>query len=128
VEAGPFDEAPRFLTRDHDGIDGQDFRRRIGHLGIDEVVSAYRSPWQSPCVARRIGSIWRACLDHLIVRNEAPLVRTLTAYFGYYHAARIHWSLDRNAPPPREVEPPSHGRVIAIPQVGGLHQRCMRAA
>ena len=67
-------------------------------------------------------------LDHAIVLNEAHLMRLLTAYFTYYHAARTHLSLGRNAPIPREVEPPSHGRVIAIPYVGGLHHRYTRAA
>ncbi|MCH7592753.1 MAG: integrase, partial [Planctomycetes bacterium] len=75
-----------------------------------------------------IGSIRRECLDHLIVFNETHLIRILTAYFEYYHQSRTHLSLDRNAPIPREVELPSEGRVIAIPQVGGLHHRYTRAA
>ncbi len=128
VEAFPFDEAPRFLIRDRDGIYGQDFRERIKHLGIEEIVIAYRSPWQNPHVERLIGSIRRECLDHVIVLNEAHLRRILAGYFEYYHESRTHLSLDRNAPIPREVEPPSHGRVIAIPQVGGLHHRYTRAA
>jgi len=128
VEAFPFDEMPRFLIRDHDGIYGQDFRDRIKHLGIEEVIIAYRSPWQSPYVERLIGSIRRECLDRVIVLNEAHLHRILRAYFAYYHEARTHLSLDRNAPIPRKVEPPSRGPVIAIPQVGGLHHRYTRAA
>jgi len=128
VEAFPFDESPRFLIRDHDGIYGQDFRERIKHLGIEEVVIAYRSPWQSPYVERLIGSIRSECLDHVIVFNEAHLIRILTSYLAYYREARTHLSLDRNAPIPREVEPPSRGRVIAIPHVGGLHHRYSRAA
>ena len=128
VEAFPFDEAPRFLIRDHDGIYGEDFRERVKHLGIEEVVIAYRSPWQSPYVERLIGSIRRECLHHMIVFNEAHLRRILTRYFAYYHESRAHLSLERNAPVPREVEPPSQGRVIAIPQVGGLHHRYTRAA
>ena len=128
VEAFPFDTAPRFLIRDHDGIFGVDFRERIKHLDIEEVVIAPRSPWQSPYVERLIGSIRRECLDHVIVLNEARLHRILTSYFAYYHEARAHLSLDRNAPTPREVEPSSHGRVVAIPQVGGLHHWYTRAA
>jgi putative transposase len=128
VQALPFDEAPRFLIRDHDGIYGQDFRERIKHLGIAEVIIAYRSPWQSPYVERLIGSIRRECLDHVVVFNEAHLLRILTAYFEYYHRSRTHLSLHRNAPRPRRVEHPSEGRVIAIPQVGGLHHRYTRAA
>ena len=128
VEAFPFDEAPRFLIRDRDGIYGQDFRARIKHMGIEEVVTAPRSPWQNPFAERVIGSIRRECLDHVIVFNEPHLVRTLARYFEYYHQSRTHLSLSRNAPIPRRVELPSEGRVIAIPQVGGLHHRYMRAA
>ncbi|MFH1418535.1 MAG: hypothetical protein ABII12_09665 [Planctomycetota bacterium] len=56
------------------------------------------------------------------------LPRWVTAYFEYYHESRAHLSLDRNAPVPRQVEPPSQGRIITIPQVGGLHHRYTRAA
>jgi putative transposase len=128
VEAFPYDEAPRFLIRDRDAIYGVDFRERVKHMGIEEVVMAYRSPWQSPYVERLIGSIRRECLNYLIVFNEAHLRRILTSYFAYYHESRTHLSLDRNAPVPRRVEHPSEGKVIAIPQVGGLHHRYTRAA
>jgi transposase InsO family protein len=128
VEAFPFDEATRFLIRDRDGIYGLDFQQRVEHMGIEEVVISYRSPWRSPYVERLVGSIRRECLDHVIVLNEAHLMRILTAYFAYYHEARTHLSLDRNAPVPRQVEHPSEGKVIAIPQIGGLHHRYTRAA
>ena len=128
VEAFPYDEAPRFLIRHRDGIYGVDFRERVEHLGIDEVVIAPRSPWQNPFAERMIGPIRRDCLSHVIVFDEAHLMRILTSYFAYYHDSRTHLSLGRNAPLPREVEPPSCGRVIAIPQVGGLHHRYTRAA
>ncbi len=107
---------------------GQDFRERTKHMGIEEVVIAYRSPWQNPIVESLIGSIRSECLDHVIVLNEAHLIRILSSYFDYYHRSRTHLSLDRNAPIPREVEPPSHGHVIVIPHVGGLHHRYTRAA
>ncbi len=128
VEAFPNDEAPRFLLRDRDGIYGRDFQRRIDRMSIEEVVIAYRSPWQNPFVERLIGSIRRECLDHMIVFNEAHLLRILTDYFSYYHEARTHLSLDRNAPRPRKIEPPEQGKVVAIAQVGGLHHRYTRAA
>jgi hypothetical protein len=35
---------------------------------------------------------------------------------------------DDNSPQPRVVEPPPCGRIIAIPQVGGLHRRYQRVA
>ena len=128
VEAFPYDEVPRFLIRDRDGIYGGNFRQRVKHMGIEEVVIAYRSPWQSPYVERLIGSIRRECLEHCSVLNERHLRRILTGYFDYYHHARAHLSLDRHSPVARDVEPPDRGRVIAILQVGGLHHRYRRAA
>jgi len=128
IEAFPYDEAPRFLIRDRDEIYSTYFRERVKGMGIEEGVIACRSPWQSPFVERLIGSIRRECLDHVIVLNEAHLMRILTSYFEYYHRSRTHLSLDRNAPSPREIEPVEKGRVIAISQVGGLHHRYTRAA
>src|SRR6516165_3624641 len=69
-EAFPFDEVPRYLLRDRDGIFGADFTKEAGHLGIEEVLSAPRSPWQRAYIERVIGSIRRECLDHVIVFNE----------------------------------------------------------
>ena len=97
-------------------------------MGIEEVLIAPRSPWQNPYCERVIGSIRRECLNHVIVFSERHLHRILTAYFEYYHNSRPHLSLGRNSPIPREVEPPSLGKVTATPQVGGLHHRYMRAA
>jgi transposase InsO family protein len=128
VEAFPEEEAPRFLVRDRDSIYGAFFRERVKHMGIEQVVIAYRSPWQSPYVERLIGSIRRECLNRVIVLNERHLRRILSSYFDYYHGSQTHLSLDRNSPIEREVEPPHLGRVVAIPQVGGLHHRYCRAA
>ncbi len=128
INAFPYETAPRFLIRDRDGIYGDYFKNRVKDMGIDEVLIAPHAPWQNPYCERVIGSIRRECLDHMIVLNEAHLHRILTEYFDYYHNSRAHLSLDRNSPMPRSVEPPSEGHVVAIPQVGGLHHRYMRAA
>ena len=128
VESFPFDEVPRFLLRDRDSTYGKVFRHRVKHMGIEEVVTAPRSSWQNPYVERLNGTIRRDCLDHIIVLNEAHLRRILTIYFAYYHESRAHLSLECNAPVRRRVEHPSEGKVIAIPQVGGLHHRYRRAA
>jgi transposase InsO family protein len=54
-------------------------------FGIDEIVTAYRSPWQNGYVERVIGSIRRDCLDHLIVMNEDHLRNILSDYISYYN-------------------------------------------
>ncbi|MCZ6836070.1 MAG: integrase core domain-containing protein [Planctomycetota bacterium] len=128
IEAFPFDEAPKYLIRDRDGIYGNQVRSRIKHLGIMEVVTSPRSPWQNPFAERVIGSIRRECLDHVIVLNEAHLIRILSEYIDYYHTVRPHQSLDHNAPFPRIIESPDNGRVVAEPILGGLHHRYRRAA
>ena len=115
-EAFPFDEAPRYLIRDRDGAYGDCFRECLKNMGVEEVLTAPRSPWQNPYVERLIGSIRRECLDHVIVFNEAHLKRVLARYFDYYHHSRTHNALDNNAPFPRVVEPPGRGRVAAVPK------------
>jgi transposase InsO family protein len=127
-EAFPYGEVPRYLIRDRDGIYGEEVRRCLRGLGVEEVVIAPRSPWQNPFAERLIGSVRSECLDHVIVLGERHLRRILSSYFTYYHEARPHQSLGQNAPDPRQVEPPEQGRVIVLPQVGGLHHRYTRAA
>ena len=100
----------------------------IKHLGIQDVLIAHRSLWQTPFAERRMGSIRRECPNHVIVFNEAHPPRTLKSHCAYHHESCNHLSLERNAPVPRPVEPPTDGAVIAIRWVGGLHHRCSRAA
>jgi transposase InsO family protein len=69
-EAFPWDSAPRYLLRDRDRIFGQEFVKQVKAMGIKQVLSAPRSPWQRAYVERVIGTIRRECLDHLIVFNE----------------------------------------------------------
>ena len=126
LEAFPFDTAPKYLLRDRDRIYGQEFRDQVAVMNINEVLSAPRSPWQRAYVERVIGSIRRECLDHVIVFDEESLRRTLRSYFSYYHRSRLHLSLDKDSPDSRSVQ--SVGRVIAFPEVGGLHHRYERVA
>jgi len=127
VEAFPFDTAPRYLLRDRDCIYGDRFRSRVKSLGIEEVLTAPRSPWQSPYVERLIGSIRRECLDHVTVFNERHLRRLLNSYATYYHEARTHLSLDKQCPMPRLMQYPDRGNIVAILHVGGLHHEYRRA-
>ncbi len=128
-EAFPWNAAPKYLLRDRDGIYGYEFRSAAKSIGVEQLRSAPRSPWQNPFVERIIGSIRRECLDHVIVLNERHLLAVLTRYFAYYHRARTHLSLDKDAPETtRAVELPETGVIRAVPQVGGLHHRYTRTA
>jgi len=94
-EAFPWDTAPRYLLRDRDTSYGRAFCDRVKAMGIEEVLTAPRSPWQNPYVERRIGSIRRECLDHIIIFNESPLRRVLsiTGAGHISHSTRIVRSL-----------------------------------
>ena len=129
VQTFPWESAPRYLLRDRDGIYGNFFRHRARNLGIDEVVIARRSPWQSPYVERVIGTLRRELLDHVIVLNEQHLRRLLRRFVNeYYHPCRTHLSLGKDAPEQRAVEPREMGEVVELPVVGGLHHRYARRA
>ncbi len=127
-EAFPFDQLPRYLLRARDAIFGADFRQQVRDMGIREVLSTPRSPWQRAYVERVIGSIRRECLDHVIVFHESSLRRILASYLDSYHRSRTHLSLAKDSPEPRSVQPEHMGRVVALPQVGGLHHRYERRA
>ena len=128
VEAFPEDSAPRYLVRDRDGIYGLSFTARVEGMGMEQVRIAARSPWQNCYVERVIGSIRRECLNHVIVINEWHLRRILKSYFRYYHESRTHLSLEKDAPVPRTVHSRESGRIVQIPEVGGLHHRYERRA
>ena len=83
VNAFPWDEAPRYLLRDRDGIYGDALKHRVSGMGIEQVITAPRSPWQNLYVERLIGSTRRECLDHVIVMNERHLRRILIGVIAF---------------------------------------------
>jgi transposase InsO family protein len=127
-EAFPWETAPRYLLRDRDRIFGADFVKQVKAMGIKQVLSAPRSPWQRAYVERVIGTIRRECLDHVIVFSEAGLSRQLRRFADYYHRSRTHLGLQKDTPESRPVQAPEAGRIVAIPEVGGLHHRYERRA
>jgi putative transposase len=127
-EAFPWDSAPRYLLRDRDRIFGQEFVDQVQAMGIKQVLSAPRSPWQRAYIERVIGTIRRECLDHVIVFNQTSLSRHLRLFLDYYHHSRCHLALEKDTPESRPVQLPEQGRIIPVPQVGGLHHRYERRA
>ena len=128
VEAFPDDGAPLYLLRDRDSVYGHVFQQRVKGMGIAELLTAPQSPWQNPFAERLIGSVRRECLNHVLVLSERHLRRILVRYFAYYHRARTHLSLDKDAPDGRPVQLPATGPIVEIPEVGGLHHHYVRLA
>jgi len=100
----------------------------VRSLGIEEVVTAPRSPWQNPYAERMIGTLRRECLDNVIVLHERHLRRVLRSYIDFYHRWRVHQSLEMDAPNHRSVQPPTCGAVVEFPDVGGLQRHYERRA
>lgn len=128
LEAIGLDNVPTYLLRDRDAIYGRAFSQRMASVGLTEVVTAPRSPWQNPYVERVIGSIRRECLDHTIIVGERHLRRVVRNYVEYYNGVRTHLSLDKDAPAHRPTHPPEVGSIKSKPHCGGLHHEYLRAA
>jgi len=64
----------------------------------------------------------------MVVLHERHLRRVLAAYFTYYHRAWTHLALHKDAPVPRQVQPPAMGRIVAHTHLGGLHHHYERRA
>ena len=124
TEAFPWNEAPRYLIRDRDGLFGAIVKRRLRAMGIRDKPIAPALPWQNAFAERLIGSIRRECVDHLIVFGEAHLRRILRCYAHYYNEMRTHRSLNKDAPVSRMVQ--RIGTVKSRAILGGLHHHYVR--
>jgi hypothetical protein len=115
-------------------------------MGITELVTAPRSPWQNAYVERVIGSIRREGLDYTVIFNERHLRRILSSYADYHHRSRTHLHSTRIArtrarschagseePSPSRksvawttatnVSPPDWSPIFAYQRLGGLPLR-----
>src|SRR5262249_36306948 len=100
----PWNEAPRYLL--HDRVSAfYGWTTTAAAIGIQEILTAPRSPWQNAYAERLIGSIRRECLDHIIIMNEHGLRRALAAYIEYYLKSRIHLSINKDSPISRPIPP-----------------------
>ena len=91
------------------------------------VRTPYRAPNANAVAERWVRSAREACLDHLLIVNEAHLRRVLQAYVGYFNRARPHQALDQRTPvaPDRRW---SHGRIRRRDVLGGRLQDYYREA
>ena len=128
VEAIGAELVPARLIRDRDAIFGAEFDARVNNLGVRQIRISPRSPWQNGYAERWVGTLRRELLDHVIVLGERHLLRLVRQHVAYYNSDRPHMSLGGDSPVTRDVEPPTAGKVIALPRVGGLHHRYSRAA
>jgi hypothetical protein len=87
-----------------------------------------------------LANAWRDWRDALVLVQPDTVIRwhrewlrrrwtTRSRYAACYHRARTHLSLAKDAPTPRHVQTSADGtRIVAFPEVGGLHHRYERCA
>jgi putative transposase len=68
-EAFPWNEAPRYSVRDRDSAFSA-WTTTAAAIGIEEILTAPRSPWQNAYAERVIGSIRRECLA---ITSSSPM-------------------------------------------------------
>jgi transposase InsO family protein len=78
------------LLRDRDRIFGKEVVDQMKSMGIKQVLSAPRSPWQRAYGERVIGTIRRECLNHVIVLGERSLSGHLQGFVDYDPQSRTH--------------------------------------
>ena len=130
-EATSFGKQPQYLFRDNDKLFGYGVKEFLDSCGIEEVKTAFRSPWQNPIVERHNLTLRRELLNHVIIFNQAHLQKLLSEYIEkYYHVFRPHQSLGKDTPigqgSKEKIEGPS--KLVSFPIAGGLHHRYERVA
>jgi putative transposase len=148
-DATPWGATPRFLVHDNDGTYGQ-YRTRATvkkvrarrsyrchlDLWLDEVMGVqgipipYGAPNASPHVERFLRTLRQEALDHFIFLGAAHIRRVVAFYVNYYNGARPSQAIHGIPDPYPELQepPPAHGRLVALPVLGGLQHDYRLAA
>jgi putative transposase len=115
----------RYVIFDRDAKFGDDVADFLTSAGVKPTRISPASPWQNGIAERWIESCRSELLDHVTVLNDGHLRRLIRDYVSYYHADRIHDSLEKDAPAGRAVslKPDRSATVISLPRIGGLHYR-----
>jgi transposase InsO family protein len=127
IAATPWGQAPRYLVRDRDAVYGRDFVPRARGLGIESLLTPVRAPRANAVAERLVGTLRRACLDHLVVINEAHLRAVLAEFIRHYNADRPHRTLALEPPTPF-VRAHAGPMIRSRPVLGGLQHAYQRAA
>jgi len=129
-EATPFGVAPCFLIRDNDAKFGPQFARVAVGSRIEVLRTPIRAPRANAICERFLGSVRRACLDHLLILHAHQLFRVLRAYCAYVNTARPHQGIGQAIPEAiaHMGTPATAAPIVSIPVLGGLHHDYRRAA
>jgi putative transposase len=142
IRDASFEEQPKFLIHDNDGIFGQLGKPAVVEvngkkvscrssldvwlaeaMGIRGIPTPYHAPNANAHVERLIGTLRRELLDRILIWNERQLRAVVNEYVHWFNGGRVHQGIqgipdpDPELPAPR----PAAGELVAMPVCGGLH-------
>lgn len=126
LEALPGD-VPRLLLHDRSAIYGWEFNRMVKALGIRQIRSASRSPWQNAFAERSARSVKEECLSRMIFFGEASLRRAIREYVEHDHRERPHQSTGNETIEAGPRQTTGNG-IRCEERLGGLLRHSRRAA
>jgi len=138
-----FEEQPKFLIHDNDGIFGQlgkpvtvdvsgkkvSCRSSLdvwlaATRGIRGVPTPYHAPNAAAHIERFMGTLRRELLDRILVWNEGQLRAVLAEFVrDWYNRSRVHQGIHGIPDPDPELSAPkpANGKLVARPILNGLH-------
>ena len=131
IEATAWRHQPKDVARNRDAVYGRDFATKARAMGIETLLTPFRSPRANAVAERVIRSLRQEGLDHVLLLGERHLERVLLEDVRYSNSDRPHRSLGLTPPLPsvRAPNAPSAaGPVTSRPVLGGLHHVYSRAA
>jgi putative transposase len=142
IRNASFEEQPKFLLHDNDGIFGQLGKPATVEVGgkkvscrstfdvwlaetrgIRGIPTPYHAPNAQAHVERLIGTLRRELLDRILVWNERQLATVVNEYIRWFNGGRVHQGIHRIPDPDPELAAPrpAEGKLVAMPVCGGLH-------
>jgi transposase InsO family protein len=91
----------RFLIHDRDRKFTTAFDAVFASERIHIIRTPVRAPHANAYAERWVGTVREACLDQLIILNEAQLRRVMHDDVIYYNNARPHQGIDQRMPVPQ---------------------------
>jgi putative transposase len=95
-----------------------------GRIAAQRAFRRFRKDWQNtyPTMVCQLERVLPELLNFFSFPRECRLIRD---YISYYHADRIHDSLEKDTPVMRPVssKPDQSARLVSHRRVGGLHHR-----